>query len=198
MPGNNKVAWSEGMFLRPQHFQQQERFIETLVEGRCSGLQACDRGFAKLQIDQNLLAVGKIALTECRGTFPDGTPFNLPEDDPLAAPIDIPDDVQNSTVYLCLPARQFGAAEMVNHGQEESLARYRLSEAEIKDSNQDAENRSPVQTGRLQTRLLLEQQERGGYVCLVSPALSSFGRTIQCCWTKAIFRRSFHAKRPHG
>ncbi len=32
MSWNNRVVWSEGMFLRPQHFQQQDRYIETLVE----------------------------------------------------------------------------------------------------------------------------------------------------------------------
>ena len=34
MTSSRRVAWSEGMFLRPQHFQQQERFLETLIERR--------------------------------------------------------------------------------------------------------------------------------------------------------------------
>src|SRR6185437_3804641 len=28
MAWNSKVVWSEGMFLRPQHFQQQDRFMQ--------------------------------------------------------------------------------------------------------------------------------------------------------------------------
>jgi len=40
MPWNNKVIWSEGMFIRPQHFQQQIRYIENFVEGRCSAFGA--------------------------------------------------------------------------------------------------------------------------------------------------------------
>ena len=28
MAGNNRVAWREGMFLRPQHFQAQDRYID--------------------------------------------------------------------------------------------------------------------------------------------------------------------------
>lgn len=35
MSWNNRVVWSEGMFLRPQHFQQHDRYLETLVDGRC-------------------------------------------------------------------------------------------------------------------------------------------------------------------
>ncbi len=34
MSWHNKVVWSEGLFLRPQHFQQQDRYIEHLVDGR--------------------------------------------------------------------------------------------------------------------------------------------------------------------
>ena len=32
MARNNKVIWSEGLFLRPQHMQQQERYLERYVE----------------------------------------------------------------------------------------------------------------------------------------------------------------------
>ena len=28
MSWDNKVVWSEGMFLRPQHFQQHDRYLE--------------------------------------------------------------------------------------------------------------------------------------------------------------------------
>ncbi|MCP6146127.1 hypothetical protein, partial [Pseudomonas aeruginosa] len=27
MSWNNRVVWSEGMFLRPQHFQQHDRYL---------------------------------------------------------------------------------------------------------------------------------------------------------------------------
>ncbi len=39
MSENNRVVWSEGLFLRPQHFQQQERYLETHLEGRVAGLR---------------------------------------------------------------------------------------------------------------------------------------------------------------
>ena len=34
MSENNRIVWSEGLFLRPQHFQQQERHLESWIEGR--------------------------------------------------------------------------------------------------------------------------------------------------------------------
>ena len=51
MSWNNRVVWSEGMFLRPQHFQQQDRYIETLVESRSHAAQPGAWGFSQLLID---------------------------------------------------------------------------------------------------------------------------------------------------
>ncbi len=39
MSSNNRVVWSEGLFLRPQHFQQQERHLERYIEGRSRDLR---------------------------------------------------------------------------------------------------------------------------------------------------------------
>ena len=44
----SKVIWSEGMFLRPQHFQQQDRHIETLVRQSCAPLRPYGWGVAHL------------------------------------------------------------------------------------------------------------------------------------------------------
>ena len=78
---NSKVIWSEGIFLLPQHFQQHDRYIQNLVNSRCLGLQPYGWGFYSLTIDSDLFKIGKLALKECKGIFPDGTSFNLPEDD---------------------------------------------------------------------------------------------------------------------
>ena len=166
MSENNRVVWSEGMFLRPQHFQQHDRFVESLINGRCRGLQPFDWGFVALKLDPRQLAIGKLALTESRGIFPDGTPFNLPEDDELPLPLDVGEDVKNSLVYLALPLRRQESAEIDSEAFPDSLARYRLGEREVRDHNGGADSRFPVQIGRLRTRLMLERQERSGYVCL--------------------------------
>ncbi|MGI9284564.1 MAG: type VI secretion system baseplate subunit TssK, partial [Pseudomonadales bacterium] len=76
MSQNNKVIWSEGMFLRPQHFQQAGRYIENYIQQRCESVRPCTWGFTKLQLDQKLLGLGKIGFVEASGVFPDGTPFN--------------------------------------------------------------------------------------------------------------------------
>ncbi len=166
MANNNKTVWSEGMFLRPQHFQQHDRYFETLVRGRCGGLQPYDWGIRSLTIDNKLLALGKFSLVECSGVFPDGTPFNLPENDDLPLPIDIPVDVTNCIVYLCLSANLLGTIEVDTNENVNNLSRYRAKEVEIKDANVASNLSSAVLVAKLHTKLMLQTQERAGYVCI--------------------------------
>ncbi len=39
MQGESRVAWREGLFLRPQHFQQQDRFTDALIRARTEPLR---------------------------------------------------------------------------------------------------------------------------------------------------------------
>jgi type VI secretion system protein ImpJ len=166
MSENNKTVWSEGMFLRPQHFQQHDRYLETLVRERCGGLQPYDWGIKTLKIDLRQLTMGKFSLTECSGIFPDGTPFNLPEDDDLPIPIDIPVDVKNNIIYLSLPTQRMGAVEVDTDESPNNLTRYRAKEFEARDANVATNATSAVMIAKLHTRLILERQERAGYVCI--------------------------------
>ena len=77
MSESNRVAWTEGLFLRPQHFQQTERFLErSLSELETFTLAYCF-GFVNLEIDQELSKLGKVGLASAQGMFPDGTAFNI-------------------------------------------------------------------------------------------------------------------------
>ena len=89
MSVSNKVVWSEGLFLQPQHFQQQDRYLERYVETRCQALIPHSWGFTEIEIERDFLSIGKFGLRRAPGVFPDGTPFRMPDDDPLPAPIDI-------------------------------------------------------------------------------------------------------------
>jgi type VI secretion system protein ImpJ len=166
MSDNNRVVWSEGMFLRPQHFQQHDRYTESLINGRCQGLRSFDWGFVEMKLDLRQLTVGKLALSECRGIFADGTPFNLPTDDELPLPLDLPDDFKNGCVYLSLPLRRPESSEIDSEQYPDSLSRYHLAEREARDHVSGADGRYAIQIGRLRTRLMLERQERSGYTCI--------------------------------
>ena len=46
-----KILWGEGLFLRPQHFQQQDRHLERMLAGRVGPIQGFAWGFTSLEID---------------------------------------------------------------------------------------------------------------------------------------------------
>jgi type VI secretion system protein ImpJ len=166
MSASSRVVWSQGMFILPQHFQQHDRYLENVVNGRSLALRPYGWGLYSFAVDDHLLKIGKFGLTEIRGIFPDGTPFYMPEDDPLPLPVDIPQGVQNEMVYLALPVRREDAAEIDSETDPDALSRFRVREREVKDSNHGAEGRAPLQVGSLKARILLERDERAGFTCI--------------------------------
>jgi len=99
----SKVAWEEGLFLRPHHLQQNDRYLERLVENRVRNLTPYPWGFASLEIDRDLAQQSKFALRRAAGIMPDGTPFDVPADSPLPQAIDVPETAGNHIVWLSLP-----------------------------------------------------------------------------------------------
>src|SRR5580698_3754391 len=83
---NNKVVWSEGLFLRPQHLQQADRYVEKLIRGRTMALRGYGWGLTKLRLNTGMLGLGKIAIEQAAGVLEDGTPFSIPDDADLPAP----------------------------------------------------------------------------------------------------------------
>ena len=166
MNSTNKVVWSQGMFVLPQHFQQHDRYLENMLNARCLGLRPFDWGVYSFAIDTHLLKIGKFGLTECRGIFPDGTPFYLPEDDPLPLPLDIPEGIQEELVYLALPVKRAEAVETDSENMPDGLARFRVREREARDSNSGTEGRALVQVGNIKTRFLLQRDDRSGFICI--------------------------------
>src|SRR5690242_13112766 len=113
MTWTNRVVWQEGMFLRVQHFQQQDRWLESVVRGRTAPLRAHGWGIVDAAIDQDLLATGRFALASASGVFEDGTPFAIPSETDHPPPLELPDQARNAIVYLALPVSQAGAPEVV-------------------------------------------------------------------------------------
>ena len=163
---SSRVVWSQGMFVLPQHFQQHDRYLENMVNGRCLGLRPYAWGLYSFIVDDHLLKIGKFGLAEIRGIFPDGTPFYMPEDEPLPLPVDIPQGIQNEMVYLALPVRREDAAETDSENASDNLSRFRVREREVRDCNYGAEGRVPLQVGTLKARILLERDERSGFTCI--------------------------------
>lgn len=161
-----RVVWSEGMFLRTQHFQQQDRWVEGLVRGSLLGVRGHAWGVRVLELDTGLLAQGKVALRRCEGVLPDGTPFAIPESVPHPAPLPLGTGVTDTVVHLELPVAQAGAVETDPAGRPGTGVRFAAREIEVRDSIAGAEGRAPVEIGEPRFRLAGEAVPRSAWTGL--------------------------------
>lgn len=163
---DSKVIWSEGMFLNPQHFQQQERYIERLIQDKCSAFGAYGWGMHDFQIDHQLLKLGKVSVLNAAGIFPDGTPFSFPDVDEPPAVFEVPENIHNTVLYLCLPVKRPGAVDIIADQQSQGLARYYSHAQETGDATSDSGDKISMDVGKLRFRLMLETDDLSGYNCI--------------------------------
>lgn len=104
MTWTSKVAWTEGLFLRPQHFQQQDRYHEQNLAARVGRVTPYPWGVTALEIDHDLAQQGKFAVRRCAGVMPDGMPFDIPDHSPLPEPLELNEKLSNTVVGLSIPS----------------------------------------------------------------------------------------------
>jgi type VI secretion system protein ImpJ len=163
---NNRVVWSEGLFLRPQHFQQQDRHVDRLLDLRVGAIRSHGWGFTALDIDRDLLATGKFAVRRAQGVFPDGTPFSIPDDDPAPPALEVPANARNSRVLLAIPLRRAGAVEIDRGNGARAITRLERQELEVRDNGGLAEEPALLEVAALRTRLVLEDEPLDEYACI--------------------------------
>jgi type VI secretion system protein ImpJ len=163
----SRVVWTEGMFLQPQHFQQQDRHAEHWLETRAGSLAAYPWGLIDCELDEASLQLGRIVFTRIKAVFPDGTPIDAPEVDELPPPFEVPTGVADSVVVLSLPTRRPNTQETSLGGEQDAkLMRYQASDVELRDSNASLERLAHIQAGQLNAQLMLRRDATQAYSSL--------------------------------
>ncbi len=163
MSHDNRVVWNEGMFLRVQHFQQADRWIEGTLTSLVRTLIPFTWGLSSLGVNTSLLGNGRFGLNEVAGIMQDGTVFTAPGSADLPAPIDLDDTLKNKIVYLCLPTQQPGIAEIDNDVGSAKVVRYKPQKYEAFDTNFGSSLAIPIDVGRLKLQFRLEGSDLSGY-----------------------------------
>src|SRR5579863_517243 len=128
-----KVNWSEGLFLRPHHLQQADRYLENLLESRTRHVTPYPWGFALLEVDRDLAQQSKFGLRRAAGVMPDGTIFDYPADSPPPAPIEAPETAAGQLVWLAMPAKTNNSREVSPDGAD-TAARFVAAAETVVDS----------------------------------------------------------------
>lgn len=167
MTQNGRVAWREGMFLRPQHFQQQDRHVESVMAAHARALCPYPWGLVELKLDPDLAALGKFGIQRMVGLMPDGTSFAMPDDMAPPQPIDIPSDARDLTVHLTLPAAQSGATIFRVEGETGAdAARYIVGDETIADAFSEERSREPIEVARPNMQFGISRDHLQGRVAM--------------------------------
>jgi type VI secretion system protein ImpJ len=104
--GAAKVFWGEGLFLRPQHFQQQDAYHEGRLRDLAGTLHPYSWGLRHCTLDEASLAAGTLRPVRISAVFPDGESYLAPAGDELPEALslaDLPAGIHATTIYLALP-----------------------------------------------------------------------------------------------
>ncbi len=109
-----RVIWSEGMFMSPQHLQQLDRYHEGYVEARLANLFPYDWGVSTVEIDERALVAGQVRVQRFEGVLPDGLPLAFDGTHPEAPAIRPVEGYFKPTqqfleVFLAVPSERDGA-----------------------------------------------------------------------------------------
>ncbi|MEL6690913.1 MAG: type VI secretion system baseplate subunit TssK, partial [Pseudomonadota bacterium] len=161
----SKVAWKEGLFIKPQHLQQSDRYMEKSLQARTAHATPFPWGVAELGFDQAQLRQGRLELEKIAGIMPDGTPFDAPHTAPLPREIDVPEEAIGKTIWLTLPNaaqndRDIGMPE-------DASTRYVIrDEAGVADVSAASRVEASVEIATPRLELALRDKPREGYQCL--------------------------------
>jgi type VI secretion system protein ImpJ len=81
-----RVVWSEGMLVSPQHLQQQDLYHERLLDDRIAALAPYRWGVVSIELDAGALGSDQLRVTRFVGVLPDGLYLGFEAKDPECPP----------------------------------------------------------------------------------------------------------------
>jgi type VI secretion system protein ImpJ len=167
MRGVQKVVWSEGLLMAPQHLQQQDRYHEALLCDRLDAMHPFNWGVVKVELDKKLLSAGQVQLAVFRGVLPDGTVLVFDQQHPEELPPirviaeHFPHTQPTLDIWLGLPVEREGA----DNYAERAVARYAAERRHVYDMTGGG-TAAEVAFARRRPVLLFGDESRDGVVCI--------------------------------
>ena len=158
------MVWQEGMFLRAQHFQQQDRYLGFLARAGILAAHPYPWGVTEMSIDRELLATGRFALRQATGLFEDGTRSPFPPKPTIRRrSICLMAPATPSSTCACRFARQ---APWKSRRPTPRKAATPCDRFEAFDTHSGSPRPAELLVGRLRLRYMLESEDRSGFLCI--------------------------------
>ncbi len=161
-----RVLWGEGMFLRPQHFQQQALFTE---QERAGQMTSMAWGMRRADVDIQALKSGLLRFDNLSLVFQDGFSFDAPRAEPLPLARnlnELPQLGSKVLVFACLPLMNAFGGNILEAGQDSARPTRFVSERSMTADLYTRAIEAEVTVLRAHARLMLEEENRDGYYCV--------------------------------
>lgn len=138
---NAKILWGEGLFLRPQHFQQQDAFTEAQIRRTLLAANPFAWGIRDLELDTESLRSGTLRFNRIDVIFPNGDFLVAPDIDQLPAPVSLEDSVSDdgtTDFFLAIHHINTHGGNCADAAADSRQARYRIVAGETFDLYTDA------------------------------------------------------------
>lgn len=166
MFARNRVIWNEGLFIKPQHFQQQQRYTEYHIDERMSAVSRYLYGVSELSLNPEYLSFGRIAIERAVGIMPDGTAFRIPQEDAMPDALEIDNaSLANQLVYLAVPLRSESLME-INWPEEQGTGRYVSRRLEVRDVHTVQGDNTTIDVSPIRMQLMLEKEDRSSFASI--------------------------------
>lgn len=152
---DGQVHWSEGLFIQPQHLQQMQSNINSLIRAQRKFSVPFDYGFYDLELDPEALTTRRVVIKRFSAVMPDGTEISMPGNCKVETlELSLENSGQTEVdVYLTVPT--LSATESNLKSDSKTNARYTLKENLVVDEN-TGENEIPLISRNINAFLLTD------------------------------------------
>lgn len=136
-----KILWGEGLFMRPQHFQQQDAHAEAQLRRAMLTANPFAWGIRDLALDHDSLKSGMLRFNRIDAVFANGDSFTAPDIDQLPAPMALDTALANDGVRefcLALPLLDIHGRNCSDSTTDGGQVRYLIVPRETDDLYTDA------------------------------------------------------------
>lgn len=163
---NLPVHWSEGMFLRPQHFQAADRYWTEVIQSSEQWDTPYHYGLRSIAISPEAIANSQVDVSQCDARFKDGTLASRQAGQGFPR-IDLKPAFEREAsvdVFLAVPKLKLGQP---NVGMEGAAERTRYIDRTLSVQDESAGgNDQEIGHRELNLRLMLSTQDTAGYELL--------------------------------
>lgn len=135
MKQERKVVWNEGTLIAPQHFQQTERFYDSMLSRYYVATKNYGWGLHELNLNVSSLKLGEVSVERIAGFFPTGDYFNETLDSAPNLVLNLPENLEAEYIYLVWSTyssykRNYGFVGDLDHTE----LKYIIKNVDVEDS----------------------------------------------------------------